>query len=546
MLVCGCLTLTAWICRLPRFSMDHNSAGWILSLLRSCIYIGLFAFWGLSVKFRMIQTQARRFLISIAVLMVFWMVMRTLKYQFASSPDTQRFLWYCFYFPQIYIPLMALFGALSLGRPEDYPLPSCTALLHIPAFLLLMLVLTNDLHQQVFSFPYGDHMMRNGQYQHEAGYFLILCWIGICIIAVLCLLVSRSRIPDSWQRLWQPLLPIAAMVVYGMLYLFNFGPLLHYFGDMNVVVCLLVTLTFENCFQCGLIQTNSYYAELFEQLAMPAAVLKKNLEPVYISRNMPVLQEEQVEAAGYQAVEIGQDRLLHRHPLEYGYMLWAEDVSEIRTLQKQLAERAARLQEENDLLEAEITLKEKQAVTEVRSALYERASRELSAQFEQMNRMLASAKSEERRREVLPAICVLGAYVKRRCNMMIIHAEHEQASVDLLYHALRESADYLEQCGVFCLVRVNTSILMNLEALILAYDLFEMTAELCLERLETLMVMVDVLDHQMVVKIQAETEANLPDFSLLDSRIAAAGGVLEAEKEDGLLSLQLKLRVRGS
>lgn len=540
--ICSLLILIAWLCRLPAFSMDRSRAGWILSLLRSGIYIGLFTFWGFSVQFRIIQTQVRHFLMGIAALMVFWMVVRTLKYQFVSTPDIQRFLWYCFYVPQIYIPLMAMYAALSLGRPEDYRLPGWISLLHIPALALILLVLSNDMHQLVFSFPLGSHMMENGQYVHESGYFLVLFWTGACTAAVFTLLVLRSRIPESKHRIWQPLLPLVLLVLYGILYLLNSSLLLHYLGDMTAVVCILIVLIFESCFQCGLIQTNSYYGELFQMLSMPAAVLKNDGTPVYVSRNMPDLLPSQIEEAGDHSVETGQDLLLRRYPLKNGQMLWVEDVHEIRMLQKELREQAAALQEESDLLEAEISLKEKQAVTEVRSALYERAARELAAPFEEMNRLLVmEEKDEESFRRILPRICVLGAYVKRRCNMIILNAEHTRASADLLYHALRESADCLEICGVSCLIRVNSPVLFDLRLLMLAYDVFEQTARLCLNHLDTLAVLADIENHVLTLKIQAETFAPVPDLSQWQAPAQRAGGFLQAEKEDSLLYIQLVL-----
>ena len=53
----------------------------------------------------------------------------------------------------LFIPLLCVFVALSLGKPENYRLPKWTSLLYIPTTLLLLLVLTNDLHQLVFVFP---------------------------------------------------------------------------------------------------------------------------------------------------------------------------------------------------------------------------------------------------------------------------------------------------------------------------------------------------------------------------------------------------------
>ena len=66
-----------------------------LSLVRSMIYVGLLSYWGISVRRRVMQTQVRRLLTAIAVLMVFWMAERTVKFLFVTDVNAMRFLWYC-------------------------------------------------------------------------------------------------------------------------------------------------------------------------------------------------------------------------------------------------------------------------------------------------------------------------------------------------------------------------------------------------------------------------------------------------------------------
>lgn len=50
-----------------------------LLLLRSFIYIGLMACWGVSVRQRIVQTQVRRYLTALSLLCVFWLSIRTVK-----------------------------------------------------------------------------------------------------------------------------------------------------------------------------------------------------------------------------------------------------------------------------------------------------------------------------------------------------------------------------------------------------------------------------------------------------------------------------------
>ena len=141
------------------------------TILRAAIYIGLFVAWGISVRSRIIQPQVRRYLTAVSALMIFWMTVRSIRYSLEEALWVMRHLWYLYYLPMLFIPLLAVFIALSLGKPESFRLPKWTVLLYIPTAALLLLVLTNDLHQLVFVFP-ADAVVWMDDYHYAIGYFL--------------------------------------------------------------------------------------------------------------------------------------------------------------------------------------------------------------------------------------------------------------------------------------------------------------------------------------------------------------------------------------
>lgn len=121
--------------------------------LRSFIYIGLFIAWGISIRRRIVQKQVAQYLTGISVLLILWFTFRCAKYFIFWQPTAIRYLWYLYYLPMLFIPILALLVALSLGKPDDYRLPKAACALWIISGALLLLVLTNDLHQLVFTFP---------------------------------------------------------------------------------------------------------------------------------------------------------------------------------------------------------------------------------------------------------------------------------------------------------------------------------------------------------------------------------------------------------
>lgn len=152
LILASAAVLLAYSCRmLAMFRIGGQS----LSFVRALIYASLFAVqsaaWGRSV----VQEQTRRYMVSAGILMVIWSFVRTVKYEFELPPVAIRLCWYLYYLPMLFIPLMGLFTALSIGRPDCRRRSPIRVTLWLITAGMLLLVLTTDLHQLVFTFP-GD------------------------------------------------------------------------------------------------------------------------------------------------------------------------------------------------------------------------------------------------------------------------------------------------------------------------------------------------------------------------------------------------------
>ena len=172
----------------------------------------------ISVRNRIIQPQVRRYLTLVSALMVFWMTVRTIRYSLDECMWLMRYLWYLYYLPMLFIPLLSVFVSLSLGKPDNFRLPKWTKFLYIPTAALLLLVLTNDLHQLVFVFP-EDAVVWGDDYSYAFGYFLTVGCIVLCMITTLVTMLIKCRIPHSRTVLMLPFIPTMVVLIYGVLYL---------------------------------------------------------------------------------------------------------------------------------------------------------------------------------------------------------------------------------------------------------------------------------------------------------------------------------------
>lgn len=88
----------------------------LFSYLRSFIYIGLYAAWGISIRQRIVQKQVGQYLTGVSVLLILWFTFRSAKYFIFWQPAAIRYQWYLFYLPMLFVPMLALLIAMSLGK----------------------------------------------------------------------------------------------------------------------------------------------------------------------------------------------------------------------------------------------------------------------------------------------------------------------------------------------------------------------------------------------------------------------------------------------
>ena len=148
------LLVIAYYSRAFHTQVDEPIIKMLLVMLRSVIQISLVIGWCSSVGTRIINKQVRHYLIAVGILLAFWLILRTCKWEFIAQNGTHlgRYLWYAYYIPMVFVPLLGVFIIDHIGKAENYKTPRYMKYLYIPAVLLVLSVFTNDLHQLVFPF----------------------------------------------------------------------------------------------------------------------------------------------------------------------------------------------------------------------------------------------------------------------------------------------------------------------------------------------------------------------------------------------------------
>ena len=465
----------------------------VVNHLRSGIYVFLFSAWCYTLWLRIVQVQVRRYLLAISALMVLWILLRSIKFSI-SNTDAERRLWYFYYFPMLFIPMLSVFVSQSLGKDEAFRLPRWTKLLYIPTLLLLLLVLTNDLHRQVFSFPSG--VLSDGEYRYEKGYYFVLGWEALCAAFSLVLMVRSCRIPHSRRIRWLPLVPFALSLAYAYAYAKKVYWVWVLAGDMTVSQCLIFASIFECCIQCGLIQSNLGYDELFEATSLPVQITDHALCTKYASIAMQKpLPQSELRHMQQDTVQLDDDTLLKRHRLRSGWVFWKEDISALNQIRKELELTRDELRDTGDVLAAENAQRARWLKLTEENRLYDMMEAQTARQIAMLRDLLAELQRTEdsdRAIRLLGQIIIIGTYIKRRSNLIFVGVQRGAISVQELRLCLNESSENISVYGADCKTIVKGEGQLTVEQATQAYDLFEAVVEMGLESLRALLTSIEV------------------------------------------------------
>ena len=480
--------------------------------LRGVIHISLLTSWCVSLHRRIMNVHVRHSLVSVSILMIFWLTAKVIKYEFIADRTfwLGRYIWYSYYVPMILIPLLGIFIIDHMGKPEGYRNPRWMNALYIPAFMLLGGIFTNDLHELTFSFPDGIKQF-DYTYGYGPNYFAGMAWFVLGGIYVVIMLLKKTRVPGRKMLQKMPSMIMGGAVVFWTLYCCG----IFRDCDLTVVDCLILSLLLESAIQSGLIASNTNYKKIFNTSTVAAQIVNLDYQPCFASTSAVSLTQDEIKEIGKQPVQ-KDNTILHAKPIKAGFVVWQDDVTEINKLTEQLQEAQKQLGRKNALLQAELKLKEQQAQLEEKNHLYNRITKEVSPQIEKIEALLEQTKNPQLAENALVKMCVIGSYVKRRSNLLLLGEENPIVQAREIEYCIRESLDNLQLASVSVLLNANCEGDIPLTCLIAAYDFYEGLVEMLFDQITAMMVRITCKDGALRMKLQIGCTSSM-EKSVLDA-----------------------------
>lgn len=508
-----------------------------MSLLAHCLFFEIIIYWGVSIISRISEKSIKVGLTSAIILMTSLMVIRLIKYNVLFDVTAERFAWYFYYIPQCLSPVVLFLTVLRMGKIIKNKISIVWYLLFLPAILLILLVFTNDLHEQVFSFPSGLENA-NKIYKWEWGYYVILSWITGLYLAIGVLLFIKCRISYCRKKAWIPLVLFIFCILCCILReVFNPS-----FIKMPETVVFSVLIVCESLIKIGLIPSNTKYTKFFDVANISAMISNKNLYIELSSKNAPEISRKQAkETIQNGEIALSKDLILKAKTIRGGEVFWTEDMSTINKINDNLIDINATLAEEIDIIAAENRMKEQRSKIEEQNNLYKEILSLSQPYLEKINSRLTKAKTNEEIDEALRLAVIQGVFLKRRSNLVLIKKEGKVSISELVY-ALKESLDALSFYNIASSIFSTVNGLYPLEQIELIFDCFTYCIECSLSNLSACLVRLSENNNQLICRIILDNEKNIISKEWKKKECDNLNANFEVEECEGTIYITLSFK----
>ncbi len=488
-------------------------------ILPTMLFSAAVIVWGTTVYRRILHKKIMRYIIAADVFLFLLFIIRLCRYYFYQDLILiDRYLWYSYYIPFIVLPTLMFCTACYVEKDEGQKLPFTAKALWVVTGILLCTVMTNDLHH--FAFYFADIHDYSGSVSYHWLYYTIVIWSFLLTISAFVIIIRQCRLSQSRKSWYIPVVISAFGVIFLVVYFVCGGAptvLDIKIYNLQEMYALLFIGIWESCIQIGLIKSNTGYLELFELSGVNAALIDTDERIVFRSADF-------IEQAD------SEEHITRRKSINGGFVLWSEDLSAIRRINSEIEEATERIEEENDLIEEENRLTSDMVKYETQNKLYDRIAEHTRNQLVKIDNTLA----DEGELDLRMKFCLLlGAYVKRCANMMLIADKQDMLSTDDLYLSIHESFEYMSFLGVECELKSGRQLLLPSQKIIAAYDLFEAVIESGLEGMRAGLVHI-APDERIVMVMETDQDSVDIERDHLLETLKNAGLSLSAEIADDM------------
>lgn len=430
-----------------QLSMRYWPEDFLRPYLVWAVYMLLLLRWQYTITTKITQKAMHCHLTAQNIVSILYLTVRFIQdaFLYVNIP-WMRFTGYFINIAAIFIPLFGLYGSFYLGKADDYRISKKWYLLLIPACLLSVLALTNDLHH-FFYYIMPEESQPNLYFHPYIGTYIVYIW-GLSIISYQIYVIYRRNGTTKSDSLYRKLIPFYEPI---LLFLFS----IPYAATAYVVrfelveysagLIFILVLCWQIYILVGLIPVNAQYEEVFRRSTVAMQILSPSGETIAASENAAEITPAMLEALKQnQHFSATEDITMNLHQIPGGYMVWQTDLSQINQALRELQSLNAELEEKRDLLAQEIRIQSDETSIQARNDIYDSLSSDVAEQLTLLTELLSESFSTDDWNR----ICLIGTYIKRFCNLRLTYQEQQTIPMGDLAISLQDMAKCMKNIGI--------------------------------------------------------------------------------------------------
>ena len=374
-----------------------------------------------------------------------WLTVRVIKWEVRLGIAASRYLWYSYYLCELL--LVFFFTWLSMYFLRDEKDGNVKKRLKILGGMdagIILMVMTNDLHQLMFRFL-GYEMAEN-RFVYGPLFYVVMGLLFIQMFFAVARLVRKTmRTADSWR-----LLPIAAVMIAYMVFAVMYAVSLPPFQrtDFTLVTVISVIGLMQLFLINRLLPVNTRYEDFFHASTLAMQIMDKKGREVFASELAEPLSEEIRDRlmAGEQRLQ-NNERMLYADRIPGGVMVYEEDIGSLQKVYDETAETVRKLRFANDILEKERAVSYEKEYLNYRSSLFDMLEKEISGMLERVSVLVGELKEEDSF-EKRTMIALLVCRIKRHASLFFLSKSSRTMKSDELIVYFDELGEIISLAGV--------------------------------------------------------------------------------------------------
>ncbi len=499
------------------------------------------------------NNHSRRFLMTGVFLLLAWQIVGMIRdVLYPDSFAINRWLWYLYYVPMLFMPTVFFLAAQNMGLHNSQKIKPHWYITLLISGVLAALVLTNDYHRQAFSFPEG---LENYNVSKEYGplFYIVMIWV-FALFGMICLtLWNRIKVEKNRTYIWVVFVGIGLGGLYLVWRITNYRviPWLNDMYDIPQIWEAIVLLAIEFGVRLGIIRANFNFPEFYMASTISSSLVDADGTVRYqTSGIIPSTEAQRLESLEH-SVYVDRDHRLGGRHISGGFAFWTDDLSQFNELSQKLVEIQEHLKEENNLIKAENEIIARRSKADERNKLYDLMAKSVSPELDIIEDLIKNTSPDRPDfNERLSEACVHKAYIKRYCNMTLLSQDTKELSSFELENSIKESMQYIRLRGIECDYMKFGEGFYPAEALLLAYAMFE-RAVVRADKPES--IAVEVLANERALRLSVHiigdetltlTTADFDDF---DEKLKEIGGSrrFRMEEKEKILRVDIPKKIGG-